>query len=113
MGTSLPAMNQNSHGPTCRCEGCPATCVRDVLQQDTAPGSRLASNIRRGAVAPMAVDGDGGEREGVKLTNLDQPLFDGADATKRDLVDYLDAMSALIVPALADRPLSVIRVRPG
>jgi bifunctional non-homologous end joining protein LigD len=52
-------------------------------------------------------------RDGVPLTNLDQPLFDGADARKRDLVDYLDAMSELIVPALADRPLSVIRVRPG
>ena len=33
----------------------------------------------------------GEERDGVPLTNLDQPLFDGADATKRDLVDYLDA----------------------
>ena len=31
-------------------------------------------------------------RDGVALTNLDQPLFDGADATKRDLVDYLDAV---------------------
>jgi len=53
------------------------------------------------------------ERDGVSLTNLDQPLFDGASATKRDLVDYLDAMSERIVPVLADRPLSVIRVRPG
>ena len=33
------------------------------------------------------------ERDGVSLTNLDQPLFPDADATKRDLVDYLDAMS--------------------
>ncbi|RZS36606.1 DNA ligase D [Herbihabitans rhizosphaerae] len=53
------------------------------------------------------------ERDGVKLTNLDQPLFDGADATKRDLVDYLDAMSERIIPGLAGRPLSVLRVRPG
>ena len=30
------------------------------------------------------------ERDGVALTNLDQPLFDGAEATKRDLLDYLD-----------------------
>jgi bifunctional non-homologous end joining protein LigD len=52
-------------------------------------------------------------RAGVGLTNLDQPLFDGADATKRDLVDYLDAVRDRIVPALRDRPLSVIRVRPG
>ena len=52
-------------------------------------------------------------RAEVELTNLDQPLFDGADATKRDLVDYLDAVSDRILPGLRDRPLSVIRVRPG
>jgi bifunctional non-homologous end joining protein LigD len=54
-----------------------------------------------------------GERAGVALTHLDSELFGGADATKRDLVDYLDAVSNLIIGQLADRPLSVIRVRPG
>jgi bifunctional non-homologous end joining protein LigD len=53
------------------------------------------------------------ERDGVPLTNLDQPLFDGAGATKRDLVDYLDAVSDRILPVLRDRPLSVIRVLRG
>ncbi len=52
-------------------------------------------------------------RDGVALTNLDQPLFDGAGATKRDLVDYLDGVRGRILPALADRPLSVIRVHRG
>jgi DNA ligase D len=52
-------------------------------------------------------------RDGVKLTNLDQPLFDGAGATKRDLVDYLDGVADRILPELADRPLSVIRVHRG
>jgi bifunctional non-homologous end joining protein LigD len=52
-------------------------------------------------------------RDGVPLTNLAQPLFDGAEATKRDLVDYLDAVRDRIIPVLRDRPLSVIRVRPG
>jgi len=52
-------------------------------------------------------------RDGVPLTNLDQPLFDGADATKRDLVDYLDAVADRIIPALRDRPLSVVRVLRG
>ncbi|TNH23729.1 ATP-dependent DNA ligase [Micromonospora orduensis] len=52
-------------------------------------------------------------RDGVALTNLDQPLSDSADATKRDLVDYLDAVADQILPQLRDRPLSVIRVRPG
>ena len=53
------------------------------------------------------------ERDGVALTNLDQPLFEGAGATKRDLVDYLDWAADLIIPELADRPLSLIRVRVG
>jgi DNA ligase D len=49
----------------------------------------------------------------VPLTRLDQPLFDGAGATKRDLVDYLDGVSDRIIPVLEDRPLSVIRVHRG
>ena len=53
------------------------------------------------------------ERDGVSLSHLDEPLFDGAGATKRDLVDYLDAVSGLILPELRGRPLSVIRVRAG
>jgi bifunctional non-homologous end joining protein LigD len=57
--------------------------------------------------------GSGEERHGVSLTNLDQPLFDGAEATKRDLVDYLDAVADLIITELRDRPLSVIRVLRG
>ncbi|GIJ28486.1 ATP-dependent DNA ligase [Micromonospora qiuiae] len=52
-------------------------------------------------------------RAGVALTNLDQVLFDGSGAVKRDLVDYLDAVADRIVPQLRDRPLSVVRVRPG
>lgn len=51
--------------------------------------------------------------DAVEFTNLDQPLFDGADATKRDLVAYLEAMSDRMVPVLRDRPLSVIRVLRG
>jgi bifunctional non-homologous end joining protein LigD len=49
----------------------------------------------------------------VPLTNLDEPLFTDAGATKRDLVDYLDGVRERILPVLADRPLSVIRVHRG
>ncbi len=52
-------------------------------------------------------------REGVTLTNLDQPLFPGAGATKGDLVDYLDQVSEPLIGELRDRPLSVIRVTRG
>ena len=40
------------------------------------------------------------QRDGVDLTNLDEPLTPEADATKRDLVDYLDA----VAEELNDRP---------
>jgi DNA ligase D len=53
------------------------------------------------------------QRDGVPLTNLDQELFPGAGATKRNLVDYLDTVRDRILPVLADRPLSVIRVLRG
>jgi len=53
------------------------------------------------------------ERVGVRLTNLDQPLFADAGASKRDLVDYLDAMADRFVPVLAGRALSVVRVLRG
>ncbi|MGH3490852.1 MAG: non-homologous end-joining DNA ligase [Actinopolymorphaceae bacterium] len=53
------------------------------------------------------------ERDGVPLTNLDQSLFDGAEATKLDLVDYLDSLGDRLVRVLADRPLSVVRVLRG
>jgi len=47
------------------------------------------------------------------MSNLDEPLFEGAGATKRDLVDYLDAVADRIIRELADRPLSVVRVLRG
>jgi DNA ligase D len=61
----------------------------------------------------MGAKREGESRDGVRLTNLDQSLFDGAGATKRDLVDYLDGVADWILPELRDRPLSVIRVHRG
>ncbi len=52
-------------------------------------------------------------RDGVSLTNLDAPLFGDSGATKRDLVDYLDAVADRFIAELADRPLSVVRVLRG
>src|SRR5919107_3078580 len=59
----------------------------------------------------MAAKGE--ERDGVPLTNLDQELFPDAGVTKRDLIDYLSAVSDRMLPVLQDRPLSVIRVLRG
>jgi DNA ligase D-like protein (predicted polymerase) len=50
-----------------------------------------------------------GGRDDVALTNLDQPLFEDARATKRDLVEYFEAVSQQLLGELRDRPLSVVR----
>ena len=56
---------------------------------------------------------DDAELAGVKLSHLDQPVFDGAGATKGDLVTYLDAVHERLLPELRDRALSVVRARLG
>jgi DNA ligase D-like protein (predicted polymerase) len=53
------------------------------------------------------------QRAGVDLTNLDQELAEDSAATKRDLVDYLDAVADRMLPVLADRPLTVLRALRG
>ncbi len=71
--------------------------------------SRPAGGCHAPTVVAVSASGDE-SRDGVALTNLDQPLFDGANASKRDLVEYLDGVRDRIIPALEDRPLSVVRV---
>ena len=102
------------------CEHCGRT-VGDERTRGTSertPVRRLARRTppeRRGPHRSESdpEEGRGESRDGVALTNLDQPLFDGAEATKRDLVDYLDGVRDRIIPVLEDRPLSVIRVHRG
>ena len=53
------------------------------------------------------------ERDGVALSSLDAALGDDLEVTKRQLVDWFDAVADRLVPQLAGRPLSVKRVRPG
>ena len=69
----------------------------------------MPGDPRGGNVTDMADD----ERDGVRLTSLDQPLGDGLEVTKGDLVDHLDAFSDRLVPLLTGRPLTIKRVRPG
>ena len=53
------------------------------------------------------------EVEGVTLSHLDDPLGDDLGVSKRDLLDHLLAHADRMLPLLADRALSVVRVRPG
>jgi bifunctional non-homologous end joining protein LigD len=92
----------------------PATSKLPHRDRTVLPSATLVSVVdMSGSKSPDGPSLAKPSLEGVPLTNLDQPLFDGAEATKGDLVDYLDRVSERIIPALADRPLSVIRVHRG
>ncbi len=64
-------------------------------------------------MAPSPLGPEDAASLGVPLTNLDEPLFEGAGATKRDLITYLESVADRILAELADRTLSVIRVHRG
>jgi bifunctional non-homologous end joining protein LigD len=53
------------------------------------------------------------ERHGVSFSSLDTELSAGVGVSKRALIDYLDGVADRLIPALRDRPLSVIRATRG
>ena len=52
-------------------------------------------------------------RHGVSFSSLDSELAAGTGVSKRALVDYLEGVADRMIPALRDRPLSVIRSTRG
>jgi bifunctional non-homologous end joining protein LigD len=53
------------------------------------------------------------EIEGIRITHPDRVVFPGQGVTKRDLVEYYVAVADLILPHIADRPLSLVRCPQG
>lgn len=54
-----------------------------------------------------------GEIEGIRITHPDRVVFPGQGVTKRDLADYYVKIADLILPHLANRPLSLVRCPQG
>ena len=50
---------------------------------------------------------------GVRVTHPDRVVFGAQKITKRQLIDYFRAVSSLILPHVANRPLSVVRCPAG
>jgi len=72
--------------------------------------------VKRGLLIPpkpptnMTVEVGG---HSLKFTNLSKVLYPGDGITKRDLINYYDAVADLLVPHLRDRPLSLKRYPNG
>lgn len=53
------------------------------------------------------------ERLGVRLTSPDRVVYPGQGITKADLVGYYEAVADVMLPHVADRPLSLVRCPQG
>jgi bifunctional non-homologous end joining protein LigD len=53
------------------------------------------------------------EGHSLKLTNLNKVFYPGEGVTKRDVINYYDAVAPFILPHLRDRPLSLKRYPNG
>src|SRR3954454_1101234 len=60
------------------------------------------------AEALLDIDG-----QKLKFTNLNKVFYPAEKYAKRDVINYYDAVSELILPHLADRPLSLKRYPNG
>jgi bifunctional non-homologous end joining protein LigD len=96
------------------------TCAVRYLERTTAgrlrapvfAGLRDAPTIKKllpaGKSAIVSVDG-----HNLNFTNLDKVMFPRDGITKRDLIEYYDAVSEWLLPHLKDRPLSLLRFPDG
>lgn len=96
-----------------RSDKSPKECVRETGQpreteqpEDTRRGPLLPAD----SPAEVTLDLEGHR---LKLTNLKKVFYPGEGVTKRDVINYYDAVAPLILPHLRDRPLSLKRYPNG
>jgi bifunctional non-homologous end joining protein LigD len=83
----------------------PAEAVREGAVTSAAAGAELLADVKE---ATLEVDG-----RSLKFTNLKKVFYPDEGYTKRDVINYYDGVSALILPHLKDRPLSLKRYPNG
>ena len=93
----------------------PKECVREGKEYEEDQGDE-EYKVAKGPLLPadspaeVTLDIDGHR---LKLTNLPKVFYPGEGITKRDVINYYDAVAPLILPHLRDRPLSLKRYPNG
>jgi bifunctional non-homologous end joining protein LigD len=77
----------------------------EVVQEEAAPAELLDAEAKE---ATLEIDG-----QRLKFTNLAKVFYPDEGYTKRDLLNYYNAVADLILPHLKDRPLSLKRYPNG
>jgi bifunctional non-homologous end joining protein LigD len=75
--------------------------------------AEVAKTPKRRAARAKTHGDEAGEFAGVRVTHPDRVLFEAQGVTKRDLIDYYLSVSDLILPHVANRPLSLVRCPQG
>jgi bifunctional non-homologous end joining protein LigD len=79
--------------------------ARDVAREESETAPLLAPDARE---STLQLDG-----QTLKFTNLSKVFYPDQGFTKRDVLNYYDAVSSWILPHLKDRPLSLKRYPNG
>jgi len=88
----------------------PEECVRQGPAVEDPPPKRSGPLVPLDSPAEVSLDIDG---QRLKLTNLNKVFYPDEGITKRDVINYYDAVAQLILPHLRDRPLSLKRYPNG
>ena len=86
----------------------PAKTVREIAE--SAPSEPTAEAFLPDKQGEALVEVDG---HSLKFTNLNKVFYPADGVTKRDVINYYDAVSEYILPHLRDRPLSLKRYPNG
>jgi bifunctional non-homologous end joining protein LigD len=90
--------------------GEPAEEAEEEVEVKAVPKSRKASVLLSGKADEARLTVDGHE---LKFTHVNKVLFPSDGYTKRDLLNYYNGVSDLLLPYLKDRPLSLKRYPNG
>jgi bifunctional non-homologous end joining protein LigD len=88
----------------------PKECVRTEEEYKEDEGSERNTLLPADSPVEVALDIEGHR---LKLTNLNKVFYPGEGITKRDVINYYNAVAPLILPHLRDRPLSLKRYPNG
>jgi bifunctional non-homologous end joining protein LigD len=90
----------------------PKTCVREQLEHQEQPPEAAPARGPLIPPEPKELSVQVGTRT-LKFTNLNKVFYPKDGYTKRDLLNYYDAVADIILPHLRDRPLSLKRYPNG
>jgi bifunctional non-homologous end joining protein LigD len=88
----------------------PKECVRETAAPNEEPAEMSGPLVAVDSSAEVFVELDSHR---LKLTNLNKVFYPRDGITKRDVINYYDAVAPLILPHLRDRPLSLKRYPNG